>query len=236
MVKVHIPLPMGHQTLIYTASESATEAEEYRGRLDNQLAQVVSNLPHQSQSTLTPTPTSTLGDNTIITVKASTASIIDVDLDSSSMMTVNSARLKFYRLAFESTLFFSWLYWGMSYGLAISLASSQVKGTRWSLVTGSSDTSVFSLAYSGINLTEVPEIARIKIPVGMRDLYNSRWYGTDSRRSFAASAAFRKRVLTLASIVTGDPKLALIPAVKLGDTTTLLRILEQGASVESTNN
>lgn len=141
-------------------------------RLDNQLAEIISHLTEQSRSMLTPTSQGPQGAD---------QSTVSNDDNSSSILTANTTQLRLYRQAFESTLNLSRPYRRIMTGSMISLASSQRKGTRWSLFSGGSNTSVFSLAYSGINLKDVPDISGIVVPVGTADLYNANWY--DTKRS-----------------------------------------------------
>lgn len=188
----------------------------YSAQLGGQLAEIVSHLPHDSQPALLPT----LEES-------------PEGADTTSIMTATSARLKFYKRAFDSTLFDSRPYRGLANTSMISLTSSQRRGIRWSLFSGRSNTSVLSLPYSGTNLSEISDISSVTIPIAMDGLYHPQWYAGVGKKISSQPVTFRNRVISLAALAARgpNPRFALRHAIEIGDIETVLQMLTHGPNI-----
>lgn len=188
------------------SSESSIEVDDCKGKLDQNIAITISYLPELAQPG----------------VPGSLESAV-TDTDSSSIMTVTSVRQ--YIRSFESTLFATRPYRTMTNSSAFSLAtdSSQHQGTRWSLFSGGSNTSVFSLPitaseFSGVSLADIPNIPSIPLAIQSEGLSNCSWY--DAK---VISWQIRENATT-----------ALLNASKIGDARAALRMIGLGANIDAT--
>lgn len=193
-------------------SESCAQVEECTDRLSDQLA---AGFPQGGQSQNTP-------------ASGALNTIAGMSLSSSSIPTGGTGSLRSYRRAFEPSLYTSRPYRNITNSSMISLTSSQRLGTRWSLFSGGSNTSVFSLpittfTLSGQSLKEVQNISSIALPVPLGSVYNPWWYTTGR---LPLTPALRIGI-------GSDLNRILLAAGEAGDWETVLRALAAGADIES---
>ncbi|KAL0633688.1 hypothetical protein Q9L58_007411 [Maublancomyces gigas] len=205
-------------------SESLTEAEEGRTRLEEGLAEIIACLSGQTQSAL---PSQAHPDTQYIPIGAI------MKTDTSSMMTINSISSRLSRHAFESILLSSRPYRTITNLSVMSVASSQRRGTRWSLYSGGSNTSVFSLpitCFEPLGQTlATTNVRDIPLPIRTDSLFNPWWYNT---KIGSPPGAVPNRALSMVSLGRRSLESALHEAVKAGDTGAVIRLISQGANIE----
>lgn len=224
---------VANQVVVF--SESLTEAESCRRQIDAELAIVIPHLYEAGQPG--PRPQIQPSADTSATTSDILSSIQETA--TSSIMTATSP-LNQYRRSFEFTLSTSRPYRRTMNNSTLSLGSSQRRGMRWSLFSGGSNDSAFSLpltAYSPgdprMTLAKIPNIARIPLPVHMDSLYNPCWYGVQSVIPYRDSNITR----SIGSFARhfNNPDSALIEASKKGERAVVLRALILGANIETRN-
>lgn len=102
---------------------------------------------------------------------------------SSSIATPMGGSLGPFGRAFEPTLYRSRPYRHITNESIISLTSSQRLRPSWSLISGNSNDSVYSLpitsfTLSGRSLKETPDLSTIPLPLVLDRVYSGRWYGS----------------------------------------------------------
>lgn len=115
----------------------------------------------------------------------------------------------------------------------MSVASSQRRGTRWSLYSGGSNTSVFSLpiaCFEPLGQTlATTNVRDIPLPIRTDSLFNPWWYNT---KIGSPPGATPNRALSMVSFRRKSLESALHEAVKAGDTVAVIRLISQGANIE----
>lgn len=208
--------------MLILRSENLTEADQGRVHLENGLAEIMSRLSGQSQ--LTPPVQMDLSPTT-------------TESDTSSVSTVSSLSSRVFRHGFEPTLFSSRPYRTITNSSAMSLASSRRRGTRWSLYSGGSNTSVFSLPItifepSGQTLADA-NMPQIPLPINCDAVYNTWWYNNNQLTTESLAINVPDRISTLLSPGDSKRELILCEAARTGDTAVVLQMLALGVDFEA---
>lgn len=206
-----------------------TEAQQGRLLLEATVAETISRLSGHADP-----------PNPRLTALNSNPSGTIMETETSSIMTTSSARSTLSRLALQSTLFSSRPYRGIPMnGSAISLASSNRRGTRWSSYSGGSNTSVFSLSISAFQSSSQTladtTVSDIPLLIGADSLYNWWRYDTNSVGLYPRPVTLPRLISSMLSLEAREPGVALFEAVKFGDTRALLRMLGPGVRINAIN-
>ncbi|KAL0639010.1 hypothetical protein Q9L58_001891 [Maublancomyces gigas] len=203
-----------------------------RGQLDTQLAET---FPHLSDASISEDRVVPGNHLQAIT-----------ETDSSSIRTVTS-RLTLYRHSFESTLFTSRPYRRMTATPAMSVASSKRPGMRWSLITGGSNDSVFSLPITTFTPAgpgqTLSEISNIPGAGGGSLLTSVTERLTNQDTAFISAISERNagraiRALALGANINASDEMgnsALICAINSNDDRMVEILLKEGADIEQTD-
>lgn len=197
--------------------ESTTEAQHSTQQFDKQSANMGSCPPHPRRSELV----------------ALAVHGVATDDDAASTATVTRRR---YCRPFECALSATRPYRriSMENTSTVSLSSSQRPAARWSLFSGGSNTSVFSLELPELHMTEKLSILS-KLSIRMDNYDSLLRYDTNIARRQTHPAPVNKIRSSILPHSRYLDKSQLPDAVKIGDTRAVLRILGQGVDIEANN-